>query len=179
MNKKTTIIILGFIALVGIALYVYQNLAYTQPANEEIVVTEEAPEETTEEAVAEGEEETAETNPVTNPDNTEADLENAEIILETVQEFKDAVELPLQFDETTVLNDVTAEPNAIRYHYTLIGVETNESTGDGLKKFLLPTLCSTPDTREALDKGIVFEYIYEVENSDQSFFIPITSEDCL
>ena len=106
--------------------------------------------------------------------------EKTELIKTTVQETKAALNLPLQFDEVTVLNDITPEPNAVRYHYTLVGeIDADVFSDDLIKDSIGNTLCSSPDTKDILDQGIDIEYSYTAENSGENYFIPFTQADCL
>lgn len=101
-----------------------------------------------------------------------------EMISQTVEEVKASMSLPNQVDEATKLVDITAEPNAIRYHYILSGVETNNLTNDYLKSYLGSSICQNKDTKNLLDQGIDMEYSYSVENSVEKYFITFTKTDC-
>lgn len=103
----------------------------------------------------------------------------AELITETVKEVKSSMTLPSRLDEATLLTDVTAQPNAIRYHYTLSGIDTDSLSNSYLKDFLAPDLCATPETKNLLDQDIGMEYSYIVEGSSQSYFVSFTKADCL
>ncbi len=104
--------------------------------------------------------------------------ERAELIADTVREIKSTTALPTQLDEVTMWNDVTAQPNAIRYHYTLVGADTSNLSNSYMKSYLGPSLCSNQDTRYLLDQGIGMEYSYAVQGSAQSYFISFTKADC-
>lgn len=103
----------------------------------------------------------------------------AELITETVKEVKSSMTLPSRLDEATLLTDVTAQPNAIRYHYTLSGIDTDSLSNSYLKEFLAPDLCATPETKNLLDQDIGMEYSYVVEGSSQSYFVSFAKIDCL
>ena len=116
----------------------------------------------------------------TRQENPKIDPEKTELIKTTVQETKAALNLPLQFDEVTILNDITPEPNAVRYHYTLVGeIDAGAFSSDLIKDSIGTTLCSNPDTKDILDQGIDIEYSYTAENSGENYFIPFTQADCL
>ena len=104
--------------------------------------------------------------------------ERAELIADTVREIKSTTALPTQLDEVTMWNDVTAQPNAIRYHYTLVGADTSNLSNSYLKSYLEPSLCSNQDTRYILDQGIGMEYSYAVQGLAQSYFISFNKADC-
>lgn len=103
----------------------------------------------------------------------------AELITETVKEVKSSTTLPSRLDEVTLLTDVTAQPNAIRYHYTLSGIDTDSLSNSYLKEFLAPGLCATPETKSLLEQDIGMEYSYVVEGSSQSYFVSFNKTDCL
>lgn len=103
----------------------------------------------------------------------------AELITKTVKEAKSSMALPSRIDEATLLTDITAQSNAIRYHYTLSGIDTDSLSNSYLKDFLAPDLCATPETKSLLDQDIGMEYSYIVEGSSQSYFVSFTKADCL
>lgn len=103
----------------------------------------------------------------------------SELIVDIVREVKSTIALPTQFDEVTIWNDVTAQPNAIRYHYTLIGADTSNLSNSYFESYLSPILCSNQDTRHILDQDINMEYSYVVQGSAQSYFVSFTKADCL
>lgn len=110
--------------------------------------------------------------------SNQASTERAELVADTVREIKSTTALPTQLDEVTTWNDITAQPNAIRYHYTLHDVDTSSLSNTYLKNFIGPSLCSNKDTRYLLDQGIGMEYSYAVQGSAQSYFFSFTKLDC-
>lgn len=102
----------------------------------------------------------------------------AELITETVKEIKVEMSLPNQIDEATLLTDITAEPNAIRYHYILSGIDTNQLSNSYLKSFLGSSICENADTKNLLNYGINMEYSYTVKGSAQKYFVSFTKNDC-
>ncbi|MCK5466786.1 hypothetical protein KAI56_04820 [Candidatus Parcubacteria bacterium] len=111
--------------------------------------------------------------------NTQGGVSKSELIVDTVREIKSATALPIQLDEITMWNNVTAQPSAIRYHYTLSDVDINSLSNDYFKSYLGPILCENQDTRYLLDQGIDMEYSYLVRGSVQSYFVSFTKADCL
>jgi cytoskeletal protein RodZ len=100
------------------------------------------------------------------------------LIDETVSSLKKQTTLPKKIDDSTTLVDVTAEPNAIRYHYILSGLDLSEQTNSDFKNVLAPDLCSNKDTRKLLDHNINMEYSYIVQETNKSFFASISKSDC-
>ncbi len=105
---------------------------------------------------------------------------NEELIQQTVKEFKEEVELPSQIDELTILTDVTAQENAIRYQYTVSSqTDTSVLSNDVIKDSLVENICKNNDIVDLLRKGIDLEYSYKVENSEQTYFVTFKYVDCL
>ena len=105
---------------------------------------------------------------------------NEELIQQTVKEFKEEIELPSQIDELTILTDVTAQENAIRYQYTVSSqTDTSVLSNDIIKDSLVENICKNNDFVDLLKKGIDLEYSYKVENSEQTYFVTFKYADCL
>jgi len=105
---------------------------------------------------------------------------NEELIQQTVKEFKEEVELPSQIDELTMLTDVTAQENAIRYQYTISSqADTSVLSNDVIKDSLVEDICKNNNLVNLLKKGIDLEYSYKVENSEQTYFVTFEYADCL
>lgn len=102
----------------------------------------------------------------------------ADIISETVKKIKAEMSLPNQIDETTLLVDITAEPNAIRYQYVISGIDTSQLSNSYLKSFLGSSICENADTKNLLNYGINMEYSYTVKSSTQKYFVSFTKNDC-
>ncbi len=104
--------------------------------------------------------------------------ERAELIANTVKEVKSSTVLPTKVDEVTTWNNITAQTNAIRYHYTINDVDTTNLSNDYLKNYIEPTLCSNKNTRQLLDQGIGMEYSYIVQGTAKKYFFSFTKLDC-
>jgi hypothetical protein len=107
--------------------------------------------------------------------------ENADLVSldQIVSELKNEIPLPLQIDELTKLVDVTAETDAIRYHYILNNVDTNALSNNILKVNLVNSVCQEDQIKELLNQDIRIEYSYSVEGSEQEYFVRIVKRDCL
>jgi len=102
-----------------------------------------------------------------------------ETVDQIVKEIKVNSILPNKIDEITTLVNITAQLNAIRYHYILSEIPTNDVDNDILKQNLVLGACQDKDVISLLNSGINLEYLYVVENTDQEYFVSITKEDCL
>ena len=100
------------------------------------------------------------------------------LIEKGVEEALDAFDPPRQIDEVTVLTDVTAEQNAIHYHYTLVDVDPSAVTQEVLEGIVLPSLCSTKETRQVLDQDVNMKYTYTVESSGDEYDLEFSKSDC-
>ncbi|HTN56927.1 MAG TPA: hypothetical protein VL043_01535 [Protaetiibacter sp.] len=100
------------------------------------------------------------------------------LIEKGVEEALDTFDPPRQIDEVTVLTDVTAEHDAIHYHYTLVDVDPSVVTQEVLEGVVLPGLCSTKETRQVLDQDIAMKYTYTVESTGDVYAMEFTKSDC-
>lgn len=114
----------------------------------------------------------------TTQSNNINDASKTELINQAIQAVKAQMSLPYQIDQATTLVDVTAEPRAIRYHFTLSGIDTNKITNEFLKNSLNPNICQNKDTKNLLNQDINMEYLYSVENSAQKYFVSFSKADC-
>lgn len=100
------------------------------------------------------------------------------LIEKGVEEALDAFDPPRQIDQVTVLTDVTAEQNAIHYHYTLVDVDPSAVTEEVLEGVVLPGLCSTKETRQVLDQDVNMKYTYTVESTGDEYALEFSKSDC-
>jgi hypothetical protein len=101
-----------------------------------------------------------------------------EFINTSVGELKASMSLPYQVDEVTKLVEITAESDAIRYHYILSGIDTNKLSNASLKSNVGSSICQDNDIKTLLNQGINMEYSYTVEDSYESYFVLFTKADC-
>ena len=93
------------------------------------------------------------------------------LIEKGVEEALDTFDPPRQIDEVTVLTDVTAEQDAIHYHYTLVDVDPSVVTQEVLEG-------STKETRQVLDQDVTMKYTYTVESTGDVYAMEFTKSDC-
>jgi hypothetical protein len=106
-------------------------------------------------------------------------LSKQEIINEIVKEMKFNNILPMNIDETTMWVDISAQPNAVRYHLISSNSIMNDINNNIFKKDLNLKICQDDYLRSLLDSNITIEYLYVFENTDQEYFISFSKEDCL
>lgn len=101
-----------------------------------------------------------------------------DLINQAVSEVKSQMTIPSKLDEVTTLTNVTAEPGAIRYHYTLTGADTSNLSNSYLKNYLSQSICTNSDTKNLLNEDINMEYSYIVSETGQNYFIIFNKADC-
>jgi hypothetical protein len=106
------------------------------------------------------------------------DAEKAELIRQTVQQAKAEYILPYKLDQVTTIVDITAEDDAIRYHYVISGGAVDMVTNEALRENVRQSICNNPDTRGILDQDIHMEYSYSIADSSQKYFVKLTKADC-
>lgn len=99
-------------------------------------------------------------------------------IQQGADQARGAFTLPYQVDEVTVLDDIAAESDAIHYHYTLTGVDPAAIDEDVLSGIVLPTLCSTEETRNVLEHDVAMKYSYLVSETGDAYDLVFTKDDC-
>lgn len=106
-------------------------------------------------------------------------VSTSKLITNEVKQVKNSMELPYQVDGVTTIADITAEPNAIRYHYILLS-NSNNLTNEDLKNYLLSNVCqNNKDEKSLLNRGINMEYSYVIKEPPQTLFASLNKEDCL
>ncbi|MBI2444501.1 MAG: zinc-ribbon domain-containing protein [Candidatus Magasanikbacteria bacterium] len=102
-----------------------------------------------------------------------------DFINKSVASVKTNLNLPYRVDEATTLVNITAESNAIRYHYVISGIDTSDFSNAYLKDYLRPTVCQNKDIKNILDQDINIEHSYFVEDTRENYFISFAKADCL
>lgn len=99
-------------------------------------------------------------------------------IAATVEELQ--AELPMQVDEVTSWDAVSAEGAVLIYTYSL-SLPTDQLDGGVLeaqKPAIAAQACATEDMRGALDEGATFRYVYNAEDGTEVGRVEISSSDC-
>ena len=103
----------------------------------------------------------------------------SKFINKAVEQAKASITLPAKIDESTTAVDITAELNAIRYHYIISGSDPNNVTNDDYKKYLLSGVCLNDTEKNLLNQGINLEYSTVFKDVSKTLFVSIKKEDCL
>lgn len=110
--------------------------------------------------------------------NSAQNQTNEAVINETVSYTKENASFPLVIDEITTLTNITAEADAIRYHYQVKGADMSNISVTSLKDNLLPQVCGKNDMVTLLNRGIKVQYLYTVYETGQDYLVTITQDDC-
>lgn len=102
----------------------------------------------------------------------------AEYINNVVEAVKTKMSFPKQINDSTVMTEITAERNAVRYHYLLSDIDTSGLSNESLKNSLSSGICQSESTKELFAKGIDLEFLYAVKNSTESYLVQFTQSDC-
>jgi len=85
----------------------------------------------------------------------------------------------MTIDEYTTWTDITAEPEAIRYHYQIIADSQMLGLTDELLSLsLIEQGCTTPETRTLLETGINMNYTYTFNQPDDVLSTSVSITDC-
>lgn len=97
-----------------------------------------------------------------------------------VKSIKSTIQFPYKIGENVEWVDFTLEDSAVRYHYVLSNMTSNDVNSDeNLRSFLVTTVCGNVDLKSFLDHGINVEYSYVFKNSAEEKLLSISKEDCV
>ena len=90
---------------------------------------------------------------------------------------------PYQLDQFTILDSTIAYKNTIVYKMTIFNINFEDLEMGFVENKLFLTvrnlLCTEESTKKAINKGAIFKYMYNEENSKYLFSFTIDSKDCL
>lgn len=110
--------------------------------------------------------------------NSSTSLEE-DYIKQLVEDAKKQTILPKQLDNETTMVNIVAKPNAIQYQYVLHNLDVSTLSNESFKSSISSDLCKDKSAVAVMDRGIIIEYSYTVINSQETFFISFSKEDCL
>ncbi|GAB3400267.1 hypothetical protein GCM10027515_07880 [Schumannella luteola] len=94
------------------------------------------------------------------------------------QAARQKFDLPYTVDDNTTLEAIEADGPAVRYSYSVHGLDPALLTADALKAVAVPRLCTTPATRNLLEKHVAVDYVWHIEESGDDLVFEITDADC-
>lgn len=107
------------------------------------------------------------------------DITNEDIVNAIIQSSKSEYALPHKLDDRTTLIDITAEPDAIRYHHTLSDIGSMQVSNETLKNGLIPIICNTDFAYSLFARNISVEYAYTIEKSSDTYLVSLSQKDCV
>lgn len=108
-----------------------------------------------------------------------SNLESKEsLISRSVDDAKSQISLPQRVDSITTLVDITAQQDAVRYHYEIKDVSKADLEEAALKDSIISGVCSDKDVKGVLDKNINLEYFYTFTDGSGTLLITIVPADC-
>jgi len=97
-------------------------------------------------------------------------------ILEMMQQLK--ITLPQQIGSATQMTAITAEGNAIRYHYVHASAKPDKSTKTTLRNTLYTYLKQDENVKNTLKSGVQMEYEYTfAQDKDTRVLISFSKDD--
>jgi len=103
---------------------------------------------------------------------------NEQVVQDAVSQAKAQLNPPQQIDQVTTLDDITAEKDAIRYHYTVAGADTSKLTKQSLEDTVRPKLCAEKNMKTVLDRGVHVQYAYTIKETGENYLLDFTKNDC-
>ncbi len=103
---------------------------------------------------------------------------NADYIKKVVATAKSSSTLPMKVDSLTTLQDIKATDKAVVYTYLLVDVDPSKLSSSALRTSILNNVCKNADTKAILDRGILLDYDYKVQDYTETYYISISEADC-
>ena len=100
-------------------------------------------------------------------------------IEQAVMRLQNGTTFPKEVNSKTTETAIEAEPNAIRFDYTIHDTDVSSISNDSIKSNILSVFCNNDEIQKDLNTGINFEYSYKVKDSSQTFFVSLGKGDCL
>jgi len=110
------------------------------------------------------------------PTATEAAQEMLKNVLALMQQNN--ISLPQQIDQITTMTAVTAEGNAVRWHYVLSQLDPAKAPKSMFQNMLFSQIKQDERVKDSLKSGVGIEYDYTfAENKEIRYLISFSKED--
>ncbi|CAL7961650.1 membrane hypothetical protein [Gammaproteobacteria bacterium] len=86
-------------------------------------------------------------------------------------------DLPIKISDELKLVDITARPDAVRYHY-FVSKNIYFDSPSINKKIIVDKVCNDTGIKDTLDYGINLEYSYMTEDAHKEYVVTINKNDC-
>lgn len=111
--------------------------------------------------------------------NATAEPSPSALATEAAKQVNENYTFPLELDEVTRWDGVTADGAQLEYAYTIdSSVDPASLTATDLKSSVVSNVCQKKDSRDLLSKAIVMRYSYVFEGTDRTLDFSVTSADC-
>ncbi|MDM7889846.1 hypothetical protein QUG98_15440 [Curtobacterium sp. RHCJP20] len=111
--------------------------------------------------------------------NATAEPSPSALATEAAKQVNENYTFPLELDEVTRWDGVTADGAQLEYAYTIdSSVDPASLTAADLKSSVVSNVCQKKDSRDLLSKAIVMRYSYVFEGTDRTLDFSVTSADC-
>ncbi|QCR44566.1 hypothetical protein C1N91_14590 [Curtobacterium sp. SGAir0471] len=111
--------------------------------------------------------------------NATAEPSPSALATEAAKQVNENYTFPLELDEVTRWDGVTADGAQLEYAYTIdSSVDPASLTAADLKSSVVSNVCQKKDSRDLLSKAIVMRYSYVFEGTDRTIDFAVTSADC-
>lgn len=97
----------------------------------------------------------------------------------SVEKTKEEIDFPMEVDEVTTWEDITAKGDTAELQYSVHDVDASGITAEQLKQNIAPNMCKDKDIKALLDEGVTAHLVYTLkENDDKVLDFDITQGDC-
>lgn len=111
--------------------------------------------------------------------NANAEPSPSALATEAAKQVNENYTFPLELDEVTRWDGVTADGAELDYAYTIdSSVDPASLTAADLKSSVVSNVCQKKESRDLLSKAIVMRYSYVFEGTDRTIDFAVTSADC-
>ena len=111
--------------------------------------------------------------------NATAEPSPSALATEAAKQVNENYTFPLELDEVTRCDGVTADGAELDYAYTIdSSVDPASLTAADLKSSVVSNVCQKKESRDLLSKAIVMRYSYVFEGTDRTIDFAVTTADC-
>ncbi|MDM7891878.1 hypothetical protein [Curtobacterium caseinilyticum] len=111
--------------------------------------------------------------------NATAEPSPSALATEAAKQVNENYTFPLELDEVTRWDGVTADGAQLDYAYTIdSSVDPASLTAADLKSSVVSNVCQKKESRDLLSKAIVMRYAYVFDGTDRTIDFSVTSADC-
>ncbi|WP_153001759.1 hypothetical protein [Curtobacterium oceanosedimentum] len=111
--------------------------------------------------------------------NATAEPSPSALATEAAKQVNENYTFPLELDEVTRWDGVTADGAQLDYAYTIdSSIDPASLTAADLKSSVVSNVCQKKESRDLLSKAIVMRYSYVFDGTDRTIDFAVTNADC-